>query len=326
MTKILSLLLLTLNSPAADNVAVETSPAPVALAPVVRILEGAQIPSDSAVYFKNIAVFENLPEDYKTEVENIKLADNENEYAKMTSQDVLTQVRPVIKRIERECQCKINLSMPRSLQNHSMQGDFSLDKVTAKVKTILQNQCALCEYQIEPLQISQGEVPAEFKTWELDGAVKNLRGAGIISVYFDNKVLDPVLLKTQVVIKKPALKIFKSHSQGSQLDESHFEQTMVDATYENKKLAALADLESKELQRSMHAGQVLYVDDLTEQHLVRIGQPLSVEIAHGAFHIKLSGVAQRSGRKGEKIPVRINTTRKDIVAEVTGEGRVRMKR
>lgn len=295
-------------------------------APVVRILEGAQVPSDSAIYFKDVAVFDDFPSEFKNEVENIKVAENDAEYSKMTSQELLSQVRPVIKRIERECQCKINLTLPRSLQNHTMQGQFSLEKLTAKVNTILKNHCPECQYHMAPLKISQGEIPATYTSWELDSSIKNLRGNGLISVYFDQKALDPLIVSTQVGVSKPALRLRKHQTQGAQLDPSQLEVVMTDTTFESRKLAKFENLQNQELQRSMRNGQIVYMDDLTEMHLVRLGQPLSIDVTHGAFHIKLSGVAQRSGRMGEKIPVRINKTRKDIVAEVTAEGRVRMDR
>lgn len=293
---------------------------------VVRVLESAQVPMAQAVYLKDVALFEGFEPAYLTALENVKVADSGEQYGKMSSQELMSQIRPSIKNLEAVCNCKISLNLPRSLQNHTLQGDFTLAKTSDIILKGLRSQCTECEYYMDDLKISQGSVPAVYSSWELDGSVKNLRGHSVISVYFDKKALEPLVLNTVVRIKRPVLRLTRAQSLGAVVDSNSYESSMADVTFENKKIAQLSDLENSELARALPSGQILFVDDLRALNIVRHGQPLSVEIAHGAFHIKISGVAQRNGRLGEKIPVRVNKTRKDIVAEVVGEGRVRMQR
>jgi flagella basal body P-ring formation protein FlgA len=293
---------------------------------VVRVLDSVQVPSGSTVYLKDIAQFENFPELYRAQVEYIKIAETGAEFSKMSSVELLGELRPSLKKIEKKCRCKISLNLPRSLQNHTMVGDFSLEKAEAQIMEALKSQCDDCEFTMEPLRVAQGAPPAKYTSWEMDRSAKNLRGSSVVGVYFDQKSLQPLLLKTQVSVRRPVLRMTKSLTQGTPLNESQVVAGLADVTYERKKLARLKDISNSELARTVTAGQIIFVDDLAAERVIRTGQPLSIEMSHGSFHIKMAGVAKRSGRVGEKIPVRVNNTKKEIVAEVVGDGRVRMQR
>ena len=292
----------------------------------IRVLESAQVPMTSTIYLKDVATFEGFEPAYINAVENIKVADNGEEYGAMTSQDLMAEVRPMIKSIEAVCNCKISLNLPRSLQNHTLQGDFSTEKVSEKILQALKSQCVECEYYLDELKVSHGSVPEVYRTWELDSSIKTLRGPAVVSVYFDKKALNPLVLQTMVRVKRPVLRINKAQSLGSAIDTRVIETSLADVTFDSKKIATLADLTGSELARGLPAGSIVHVDDLRIENIVRHGEPLSVEITHGSFHIKVDGIAQRNGRIGEKIPVRVSKTKKEIFAEVVGEGRVRMQR
>jgi flagella basal body P-ring formation protein FlgA len=294
--------------------------------PTVRVLESVPVSPASTVYLRDVAQFEDFPETYRAQAEYIKIAETGAQFSKMSSMELMTTLRPGLKKIEATCHCKITLNLPRSLQNHTMQGDYSLEKVYAQIMQSLKEQCVDCEFTMDPLQVVRGTPPSDYNSWEIDKDAKNLRGPSIVSIYFDQKSLEPVVLKTRVFVKKPVLRLNKTLSQGAVLNENQIVAGVADVTFERKKLAQLADIANSELGRTVSAGQILFVDDLAEQRVVRTGQALSVEISHGAFHIKVAGVAQKSGRVGEKIPVRVNNTKKEIVAEVLGDGRVRMQR
>jgi flagella basal body P-ring formation protein FlgA len=293
---------------------------------VVRVLDSVQVPAAGTVYLKDVAEFEDFPELYRAQVEYIKIADTGAEFSRMSSVELLSELRPSLKEIEKKCHCNISLRLPRSLQNHTMVGDFSLEKAQVQIMEALKSQCDDCEFIVEPLRVSRGSPPSNYTSWEIDRSAKNLRGSSVVGVYFDQKSLQPLILKTQVSVRRPVLRISKSVSQGTPLSEAHVVAGMADVTYERKKLARLGDISNSELTRTVAAGQIIFADDLAAERVIRTGQPLSIEMSHGSFHIKMAGIAKRSGRVGEKIPVRVNNTKKEILAEVVGDGRVRMQR
>lgn len=293
---------------------------------VVRILDNPPLPTSMEILMKDVAVLENFSSDCRGDVENIKIADSEADFSQMTAQDLVAKIRSDIKRVEEQCGRKITLSLPRSLQHHTMQGDFSEEKVQGKILQALKSDCSTCEFEIEGLRVTHGQVPESYSTWELDHNIKNLRGPSVVSVYFDHQTLRPVVMHALVKARQPGWRLKKAMVQGTVPDAAQLESVMADVTYEQKHVAQISDTVSGELKRSLSSGQILYIEDLSERHIVRSGQPLSVEVTHGTFHIKVSGVAQRNGRRGDKIPVRVSKTRKDVLAEVIGEGLVRMQR
>ena len=122
------------------------------------------------------------------------------------------------------------------------------------------------------------------------------------------------------------MKAKKTILMGAKLVSSDFQMERVDVTREKRIPAIAADLKGAQLRRSFSSKQALYVEDLVERDMAYRGQPVSVELVDQPISLEMPGIARKSGKLGEIIPVTINKTRKKLMAEVVGEGRVRIKR
>ena len=85
-------------------------------------------------------------------------------------------------------------------------------------------------------------------------------------------------------------------------------------------LTAIEQVEGKILQCPVAAGTALRAHWLAAPKDVLRGDIVQVEVWSGRAHLKLPGVAEASGSKGQSIPVRNPETQKRFWATVSGKG------
>ena len=77
--------------------------------------------------------------------------------------------------------------------------------------------------------------------------------------------------------------------------------------------------------RRLRQGSVLRDGDLEPVPMVEKGARVSIEVYFGKTCVKVSGIASRDGWLGQTIPVENMTSKKTVLAVVTGPGRVEVK-
>jgi flagella basal body P-ring formation protein FlgA len=110
----------------------------------------------------------------------------------------------------------------------------------------------------------------------------------------------------------------------SRLDPSAMEPRRFDALRQHDALPADPDAEL-DFTRNIPAGRLLTNRDVTRRPLVRRGQNLAVLATDGALTITLHAVALHDAGRGEPVRVRNPDSKKDFVAEVTGESRASVR-
>lgn len=108
------------------------------------------------------------------------------------------------------------------------------------------------------------------------------------------------------------------------LDPAALEPRRFDALRQRDSLPADPDAEL-DFTRNIPAGRLLTLRDVTRRPLVRRGQNLAVLATDGALTITLHAVALHDAGRGESVRVRNPDSKKDFVAEVTGESRATVR-
>lgn len=291
--------------------------------PSLRFIENPQVAADRAVYLRDIAQLTQMTDDDRDQLGSLKIADTSEELKKMAPRDVMRVIRSSLRAFESRCECKLTVTLPHALTVMSLAGEFHLEKVQTRLRNELMQDCKDCEFDISPLHVISGTVPETYASWNVDVRRHEWRGPSMIRVYFDDQTFTPLVLQTLVKIKRPVLKLNKSVAYGESISATDFDSEMIDVTYDSRRIATLNDIAGTEVRRSLAKGSWLTLEDLVARHSVRLGQPVAVEMQKDAFSIHMDGVAQKNGRVGEKIPVKILKTQKNVLAEVISEGRVR---
>ena len=78
--------------------------------------------------------------------------------------------------------------------------------------------------------------------------------------------------------------------------------------------------------RDLRAGQALSASLVTTPEMVRRGDSVSVTVQVGNVFVRAEGEALRSGRRGQRIPVRVGASRRVMTATIEGPRKVRMER
>lgn len=110
----------------------------------------------------------------------------------------------------------------------------------------------------------------------------------------------------------------------TRLDPAAMEPRRFDALRQKEALPADPDAEL-DFTRNIPAGRLLTFRDVTRRPLVRRGQNLEVLASDGALTITLHAVALHDAGRGEPVRVRNPDSKKDFVAEVTGESRASVR-
>lgn len=276
------------------------------------------------VYLRDVADMRNISAGIKADLEEISLALSPEDFQKMSRYQLVKRLRTELEPFEQSCQCQIQLIFAREASAESVTIPFTMDAVKSRLEQSLKKACGQCVYQISDFSVLRGLVPENYKRWDMQEDLSALRGASMLRIYFDEQVLNPVVLQTWIRVQRPVVVVNKIMEKGKILNSADYEVQMRDVTNENKVFVDIASLQGKELKRSLNKSQIVTLDDLTDRLSVKIGDGIAIEIKNGAISVEMMGVALRSGKIGERVPVRITKTQKQITAEVVGESRVRL--
>lgn len=282
----------------------------------------AHLPQNKALYLEDVAVLSTDDTGTLEALRSIKVADNAQEAERMTVQQLLRKIRPQIKVIERHCECKLQIHIPKEMSDYTLNGEFTTEKLLSKVESSIKEVCPSCEVEIKNSALLRGVLPQSYKYWSSITNGKELKGTSMVRVFFDDNALNPLVYQMFVSIKKPVLKVVQPLPAGTLPKETVFETVMMDVTYENRSLASVDDLVNTELRRSLGAGELLTLSDLILKYTVKIGETIKVVVNSSSLEMEMTGIAQKSGRVGDKIPVRLASTRKDMTGEILKDGRV----
>jgi flagella basal body P-ring formation protein FlgA len=293
--------------------------------PAVYFEAQPSLAEGQVVYLKDVAKFKNASAEQVEELSKIIVSGSASEYRSQSKHSLLQKMREQMDSVENDCDCRVQLIFPVGddvvMQNVN---GFSLDNVHQELANRLQKICTTCTYQIAKFNIMRGVIPEKFSHWEIQHDLRDLRGAVMLRVYFDNMALDPLILQTWIRIQRPVVVLKKSLSKGHLIKPDDYEVQIRDVTNEQRLFVDTKDLQGKELKRSLTSAQFVTAEDLTDRLSVRLGEPVAVEVQNGDIFIEMTGVAQKSGKLGERVPIRINKTLKQISAEVVGDSRVRL--
>lgn len=293
--------------------------------PAVYFKAQPHLVEDQVVYLGHVAKFKNATPAQEEELSKMIVSASASEYRSQSKHALLQKMREQMVAVENECDCRVQLIFPTGddvvIQNAN---GFSLDNVHQELSNRLQKICPSCNYQIAKFNIMRGAIPEKFKHWEIQHDLRDVRGAVMLRVYFDDVALDPLILQTWIRIQRPVVVLKKALSKGHVIKTDDYEVQIRDVTNEQRVFVDATDLQGKELKRSLSNAQLLTAEDLTDRLSVRLGEPVAVEVQNGDIFIEMTGVAQKSGKMGERVPIRINKTLKQISAEVVGDSRVRL--
>lgn len=294
----------------------------VALASTIVFESKAHLPQNKELYLEDIAVLSADDEYTMGALRGIKIANSAQEAERMTAQEIIRKIRPQLKVIERHCECKLQIHIPKEMTNYSLKGAFEAVKLETKVKSIIKEICEMCEIEIKNLNILRGHIPEKYVHWSSSTDPKELKGTAMVRVYFDDNVLNPLVYQMYIGIKKPVLKLLQPLPAGAQPTITDVERVLIDVTHEARELATEQDLYNTEIKRSLGAGELISVSDLILKYKIKLGETIKVIVKSDSLEMEMSGVAQKNGRVGDKIPVRLASTRKDVFGQIQTDGRV----
>ncbi len=292
--------------------------------PSVLVSFEPHLPEQRVVYLSDVAQVYGLRDSTKSAVEKIVLSLTPLEYKKLSKIELIKTVRRELSPYEQECDCEIQLVFSRE-GKAKKQKEFSLERVQKELQARLQALCADCIYQVSNLNLLRGQVPKTFSQWEVQEDLRDTRGAAMVRVYFDEQFLNPLVLQGWVRVQQPVMVLKKAMLKGAIPASPDFEVITRDVTNAHQSFATIKDLLGKELKRSLSEAHVLTLEDVTDKQVVRIGEPVAVEVKKGVILVEMTGIAQKSGKIGDRIPIRVTKTQKQIIAEIVAESRVRFE-
>lgn len=282
----------------------------------------SHLPQKKEIYLEDVAVL-STEDDYTIgALRGIKIADSAKDAERMTAQEIVRKIRPQLKIIERHCDCKLQIHIPKEMTDFSLSGAFVPDKLITKIEKTIQEECLLCIVEIKTPQLLRGKIPTTYKHWSSPLPPNELKGMSMVRVYFDDKALNPVVYQMYVGVKKPILKLTHSLAAGTQPQMKDFQKEIVDMTFDNRSFASEIDLENTELKRSLSVGEILATNDLILRYKIKRGETVKVILKNSNLEMEMTGVAQKQGRIGDKITVRLASTRKEVLGEILDDGRV----
>lgn len=295
--------------------------------PLVKLMESPRLVEGSPVLLENIATVEGGNASTQESLRALKIADSVKELK--TGNELLYHLKQQLREFNQQCNCQVQIQIPRKysfsepLKVPAENARFSIEKLKSDILSRAQSECRQCRLSLESLECVHGETPESYTKWEMVAPSLKASGDARVQVYFSG-VNQPVEYLAKLKVDAPHLKLKKNIPLGGEVDESIVDVDWLPA-HPQKTLASLKDLSTSELRRSLSAGQVIYLEDLREKHVVRAGRPVKVEIVKGNMSLETTGTPSKDAKAGEFISIRLSRTNKSVVAEVIGPGKVRIQ-
>ena len=294
--------------------------------PMIKLMESPQLRDGAPVYLLDIAEVSGGDERIQDQLGRLMVAPSNHEMK--SGNALLIQLRSQINEFKKQCDCQVQLQVPRDFSlvsgtSKKTGRSFSEAQLNAEIISKAKAQCADCRVDVESLRCTSGAIPESYATWEMNANISKAGGDSLVQVYFGDRT-KPVEYLARLKISAPALKLKAMAPLGASLEEN-----MVDVEWVQpsavRTLASFSDIATSELKRSLAKGQIVYIDDLRERHIVRAGRTIKVEIVKGAISVETTGTPAKDAKMGDFIPVRLSKTHKNVTAEVIGPGKVRIQ-
>ena len=188
---------------------------------------------------------------------------------------------------------------------HERYPDYDINLSVTKLdsRTRLQ-QCQ------EPLQL---EAPRQL----------NRSGSSLISVSCVGPVPWRMFVPVKVNIHKDVLVAAGPIARNSEISASNTRSKQISLTsVRNEYVTDIGDVSGMVAKRSFRDGQPIIVGQLTTPTLVKRGDAVVISAKAGSTQVKISGIAQAAGKKGEQILVKNSHSNRTLKAMVIGRGRV----
>lgn len=295
--------------------------------PLVKLMEQPQLHEGQPVYLQDIALIEGGDRQMQDQLGKLLIASTTHELKK--GNPLLLQIRNQLNEFKKQCQCQVQLQVPRNFsvahagEKKSSQGQFTEDKLKQVIIEKAKANCENCRIEVQAMRCTQGETPTDESAWDVQAQLNKAGGDNLVQVYFSDKA-KPIEYIVNLKIESSAVKLKTNVPLGASVEESMVETLWVTPT-PMRTAATFKDLATAELKRSLSAGQIIYLDDLRERHIVRSGRTVKVEIVKGSMILETTGTPVKDAKMGDYIPVRLTKSNKNVVAEVVSPGKVRVQ-
>jgi flagella basal body P-ring formation protein FlgA len=266
---------------------------------------------------------ENIDASFLREIDNPVLSTNPSAWKKLPTLEILKSIKTFFAAYETDCRCRIQWAVASQKETKEAQL-FSLEIFKHHLEEQLGQHCSDCRYTLSQMNIVRGSIPETYRSWSIEADARRSRGPSMVRVYFDDKALDPLVVQIHIRVQKPIALLQRAVLKGEKVAPALLSYELQDITHDNRHFSDFVSVEGKEFKRSLNKGHWLTIDDLMRRQSVRLGQPVVVEVQSGSILIEMSGVAQRDGQLGERIPIRITKTQKQMSGEVVADARVRL--
>lgn len=275
------------------------------------------------IHLLEVIKTENIEASVLADVGNPLLSTSVAAWKKLSTLDILKSIKTHFADYEENCRCHIQWAIASQNERKEVQ-IFNLEIFKQHLQETLQQECMDCRYTLSQMNVVRGKIPDVYKFWDLEAEARRSRGPSMLRVYFDDNALDPLVVQINIRVQKPIALLQRAVLKGEKIVPELLSYELQDITHEIRLFSDFASVEGKEFKRSLNKGHWLTLEDLAGRQSVRVGQPVVVEVQSGPIVIEMSGVAQRDGQMGERIPIRVTKTQKQIIGEVVADARVRL--
>lgn len=153
--------------------------------------------------------------------------------------------------------------------------------------------------------------------------ILNRSGNSLISVRCQSDSPWRIYVPVKVAVMRDVLVASGPIARNNPVNASNTRTKRISMTsFRDDYISDLSTLPDSIARRSLRDGQPITVNQLTTPTLVKRGDAVVISAKTGVTEVKISGIAQGAGKKGEQILVKNSHSKRTLRATVTGRGRV----
>jgi len=175
---------------------------------------------------------------------------------------------------------------------------------------------------IDDVSVPRGTAPAVLRADLVSHKLRPGAWSVPVRILVDNEPYRTIWVGLDVELYQELPVLLEDAPKGTQLAPAMFTVRRVRVTDTTSQPLALRLLADAVAVRAMPAGHVVTERDVERPLAVTAGKPVWIEVIHGHVRASVLGSALQSGRIGDLITVRIDTTGKELQATITGREQV----
>jgi flagella basal body P-ring formation protein FlgA len=293
--------------------------------PTLVVRARSEIQSAKNVEFGDIAEFEGVSEDLKSQISKISLADQlpigkQIEFSGRAISQILRDMNIF------ESAQKIQIKIPSVVKVVRVGTQLSEVDIGNKIKQKWQNRCQ-CRIEVSDLVYPKLKSDHKLTDWDLVMDMEPARGSFSLPLRarFEDESSQEIWVKGRIRHFKQVPVTRRRIELGERISSEDVVWRERDLTFSRDSVPELNELVGQKARLSLGFDQTVFTNDIVKEKILTRGEPVRIFIGQEDWQISVLGQSEQDGSLGDLVKVKNQKTNQTILGRLVRKGEVQIE-